>query len=59
MPATQVGLDFSDLESVTLAALADLPKLQAIADEGYRRVVSTTEKTMARDVAEMLHKVIK
>lgn len=54
-----MGLDFSDLESVTLAALADLPKLQAIADEGHRRVVSTTEKTMARDVAEMLHKVIK
>ena len=56
--ALQVAIDYSNLESVVLSALADIPKLQAMADLAHRRVVDTTERTMASDVAAMLHKVI-
>lgn len=54
----QVALDFSNLESVVLDALADLPKLQNIADEAYRRVVGTCESSVAHDVSSMLRKVL-
>ena len=56
--ALQVAIDFSNLESVVLSALADIPKLQVMADEAHRRVVGTVESFMAHDVAAMLHKVI-
>lgn len=55
----QVAVDFSDLESVVLSALADLLRSQHLADEAYRRLVDASrESTVARDVAAMLHKVI-
>lgn len=55
----QVAVDFNDLESVVLSALADLPQSQQVADEAYRRLVDVSqENTVARDVAAMLHKAI-
>ncbi len=54
-----MAVDFSDLESVVLGALADLPKSQAIADNAYLRLVEhTKEATVARDVAALLRKVV-
>ena len=54
----QVAVDFSDLESVVLGALADLPKSQTIADTAYLRLVEhTKEANVARDVAALLRKV--
>ena len=55
----QVALDFKDLESVVLAALADLPHSQQLADEAYRRLVHVSQdRTVAGDMAAMLHQVI-
>ena len=54
----QVAVDFSDLESVVLGALADVPAAQRMADAAYLQLVEhTKEATVARDVAALLRTI--
>ena len=60
MPAAlwQVAVDFSDLEAVLLAGLADLRRSQEIADRAYHMLVEhSREETVAWDLAALIRKV--
>ena len=53
-----MAVDFSDLEAVLLAGLADLRRSQEIADRAYHMLVEhSREETVARDLAALIRKV--
>lgn len=53
-----MAVDFSDLESVLLAGLADLRRSQEIADRAYQLLVDHSRaETVARDLAALIRKV--